>query len=235
MIGDLLAHGVGRAGRPTRASLIRFDDGDNLGGINPGVGSTDPVKGVSDGDGLAMRRQRKDEDIAEFPDARWVMAVNLDHDLLGQLQVGRAVADGRCEVDASVVRDVAGFDKGKIDLTEESLEKLLRAVREMNVREFDSPVVDGIPTGFLALVRHPKADCVRLRKVHVDRGPALGTTEDPNPERLAALVKSPSALSERPRHGFRTTGVGESTNAQGCAVGNQPGCFLGRSDGKSPV
>ena len=68
VIGDLLAHGVGRAGRPTRASLIRFDDGDNLGGINHGVVSTDPVKGVSDGDGLAMRRQRKDEDIAEFPD-----------------------------------------------------------------------------------------------------------------------------------------------------------------------
>ena len=114
------------------------------------------------------------------------MAVNLDHDLLGQLQVGRAVADGRREVDASVVRDVAGFDQGKIDLTEESLEKLLRAVREMDVRELDSPLVDGIPAGFLTLVRHPKADRVRLRKVHVDRGPGLGATEDPNPERLAA-------------------------------------------------
>jgi hypothetical protein len=54
-----------------------------------------------------------------------------------------------------------------------------------------------------------------LRKVHVDRRPGLGATatEDPNPERLAALVKSPRALGERCRHGMRTAGVGESTNA----------------------
>jgi hypothetical protein len=105
----------------------------------------------------------------------------------------------------------------------------------MDVRELDFPLVDGLPAGFLTLVRHPKADRVCLRKAHVDSGPGLGATEDPNPERLAALVKSPRALGERCRHGFRTAGVGESTNSQGCAVGDQLRCFLGRSDGKSPV
>src|SRR5271157_942213 len=125
VLGDLLAHGIGLAWRLTRARLIRFDDGYNLGGIDHGVRNTDPVKRVSDGDGLAMRRQRKDEDVAEFPDARRVMPVDLDHDLLGQLQVGRAIADGRREGDTSIIRDVAGFDHGKIDLAEESLEKLL--------------------------------------------------------------------------------------------------------------
>ena len=105
----------------------------------------------------------------------------------------------------------------------------------MDVREIDFPRVDGIPAGFLKLERHPKADRVCLRKVHVDRGPGLGATEDPDLERLAALVKSPRALCERSRHGMRTAGVGESTNAQGRAVGNQLGCFLGRADGKSSV
>src|SRR6266540_3837716 len=60
VLGDPLAHGVGLAWRQTRARFIRFDDGNNLGGINLGEGSTDPVEGVSDGDGLAMRRQGKD-------------------------------------------------------------------------------------------------------------------------------------------------------------------------------
>jgi hypothetical protein len=57
VFGDLLAHGVGLAWRQTRARFIRFDDGNNLGGINLGEGSTDPVEGLSDGDGLAMRRR----------------------------------------------------------------------------------------------------------------------------------------------------------------------------------
>src|SRR5208283_67222 len=185
VFGDLLAHGVGLAWRQTRARFIRFDDGDNFGGINHGEGNTDPVEGLSDGDGLAMRRQGKGEDIAEFPDARRVMPVDFDYDLLGQLQVGRTIANGRREVDASVVRNVTGFDHGKIDLAEESLEKLLRAVREMDVREIDFPLVDRIPARFLKLERHPKADRVCLHKVHVNCRPSLGTAEDSDLKRLA--------------------------------------------------
>ncbi len=144
-------------------------------------------------------------------------------------------SDGRREGDASIVRDVAGFDHGKIDLAEASLEELLRAVREMDVREIDFPRVDGVPAGLLKLERHPKADCVCLRKVHVNGGPGLCATEDPNLEGLATLMKSTRALGERSRHGMRTAWVGEATNAQGHTVGDQLRCFLGRSNGKSPV
>jgi hypothetical protein len=105
----------------------------------------------------------------------------------------------------------------------------------MDVREIDFPRVDGIAAGFLKLERHPKTDCVRLRKVHIDRRPGLGATEDPNLERKAAFAKSPRALGERSRYGMRTARVGEATNAQGRAVGNQLRCFIGRTDGKSPV
>ena len=228
VFGDLLARGVGLARRQTRARFIRFDDGDNFGGIDHGEGSTDAVKWVSDGDGLAMRRQGKGEDIAEFPDTCRMMPVGFNHDLLGQLQIGRAIANGRREVDASLVRDVTGFDHGKIDLAEESLEKLLRAVRKMDVREIDLPLIDRAPARFLSLERHAKADRVCLHKVHVNCRPSLGTAEDSDLKRLAALVKSSGPLCERSRNRMRTAGVGESTNAQGSAVRNQLGGFLSR-------
>src|SRR5271166_2613798 len=105
----------------------------------------------------------------------------------------------------------------------------------MDVREIDFARVDGIPARFLKLERHPKTDCVSLWKVDVDRGPGLSATEDPNLERKAALVKSPRAPGERSWHGMRTAGVGETTNAQGSAVGNQLRSFLSRSNRKSPV
>jgi hypothetical protein len=100
------------------------------------------------------------------------MPVDLDHDLLRQLQIGRAIADGRREGDTSVVRDVTGFDHGKIDLAEDSLEKLLRAVREMDVREFDFPLVDRIPARFLKLESIRKLTASACTRSTSTAGPA---------------------------------------------------------------
>ena len=150
--GDLVADRVRRCKRPDLVRLVALHDTHHLAGIHGGVRAADAGEGVEDRDGVAVRRRRQDEDIAHLPQARRLVPVDFDDDLVGVSQIGGGGPDGGGQVDAPVRRDFGGLDDGQIDPPEKPLGHGLGQVGEVHVHIFHLLTIDLAPQGLAGLI-----------------------------------------------------------------------------------
>ena len=210
---------------------VGLDDGDDLVGVDPEVALADPVAGVGERDGEAVRGERGAiVDVVHALELAALPGVDLEDDLLGLLQVGLVVAHRRGGDQFAVLGDRGHLDHRHVELAEEALPHHRGQVRQVDVGVLRGAVVDLVPHDRVGLVRRPEGNAVHLGQRAVQLGGGGGARPHADGEFLAPVVCLLDAGGQRPRHLLGVPRAGEAREPDVHPVLDQLRGFVGRGD-----
>jgi hypothetical protein len=232
---DVAGDAVGRLVRRGEGGIaigqVRLDDGHHLLGVDLQVAFADAAARVQHRDRTAVRRQRGAVvHVVHALEFQRVLAVHLQDHLVGQVQPGLVVPEGRRGDQPAVLAHARDFDDGHVQLAEEAEPDELRDVRQVDVDVLHLAGIDARAAGRVRLVGQAHLDAAHLgqRAIELGRGRRAGPHADA--EGLPALVGRLDVAGQRRRDRLGVAGAGEAAHADVVAMVDEGGRLFGGHD-----
>ena len=181
-----------------------------------------------DRDRLAARRQGGAViDVVHAFQAGTLAVVHFEDDLVGLVNPGFVVADGRRRNQPTIFRNAYHLDDGNIQLAEETGPGVLGHVRQVDIHVFHLAFVDLLAAGGIALVGQAHFNAVYFGQRAVQFRGGGGTGPYADAEVLATGAVVTDVLGQGLGHGFRVARAGKAAHAYVHAGGDQAGSVSG--------
>ena len=124
---------------------------------------------------------------------------------------------------------LGGFDDGDVDVSVETIAKVLRQMAEVHVEIIDVTVVDGCPCVLMSLIRSPDGNGIGSRQLTVYMIVSRCTRKDVDFEGDAFFMELFGTLCKSDCHYFWSTGCGKARKTDIIAVFNVARGFFCRN------
>ena len=194
---------------------VGFDDTGDFRGVDADGFGADAIGGAVDGEFAADGRIVGLVDVVEAAEGGGVAAVEFEEDAIGAVEEGVAGADRGGQDGFAGGRDLADFDDGPMERTEEAVTDGLGQQREVHVEEADFPGVDLAAEFGVGLIGSAKGDGMSGGEGAVEGGSGGRAGKDADFEGAAGGVLGFGLLGEGEGDEFGGSGGGESGEANG--------------------